>query len=248
MAWIAGIVFALIVLIGVTMLIALFLAIVKAVFEFTVRLVLASGLTVTVALIAGFAGDYQGYDGPLVGGVTALLVFIPALIVVWTWRKSVWAKRNRQAKLELGKLDFSKPASLPIEQTLDLQNSAELAAAWDNAEQMAPRSALNTEREACARFLASFETEADCDPEAIELATFIRQQVPGLVTETGLVLKAADEPERQEITDLMVTRLRKLGDNARNSLAQRHFAARERLAIRQERFAMRESEQRGWLQ
>ena len=50
MAWIAGIVFALIVLIGVTMLIALFLAIVKAVFEFTVRLVLASGLTVTVAL------------------------------------------------------------------------------------------------------------------------------------------------------------------------------------------------------
>lgn len=248
MAWIAGIVFALIVLIGVMMLITLFVAIVKAVVEFTVRLVLASGLTVTVALIAGFAGDHRGYDGPLIGGVTALLVFIPALIVVWTWRNSVWAKRNRQAKLELGKLDFSKPASLPIEQTLGLQNCVELAAAWDGAEQMAPRSALNTEREACARFLASFETEADCDPEAIELAIFLRQQVPGLVTETGLVLQGADEPERQEIINAMVNRFRKLGDDARDALAHRHVAARERLAIRQERFAMRESEQRGWLQ
>ena len=48
----------------------------------------------------------------------------------------------------------------------------------------------------------------NCDLQAIELATFLRRHVPGIVSDTKAVLDGADAVERHEVVTAMGTELR----------------------------------------
>lgn len=132
---------------------------------------------------------------------------------------------------------------IPIERALGLKDAEKLATAWRDAENLTGSSILGEPREACAQFLASFEKTDDYDLQAIDLTTFIRRHVPGIVSDTKAVLDGADAVERHEAMAAMVTELQSLGQDARQALSRRHLAARERLDIRRSRFAARASEQ-----
>ena len=242
-----GILVAVVLVIGAIMLIAFCIAIVMAIIEFALRLTLAAALSVFVGVVAGFSASRWGYDGPISGTVAALLTFIPAFVLVWRWRDSRWSKRSKSVAKQAPQAEICVPHKLPIEEDLGLENSADLVAAWDTAQQIAPRESFETDRERCARFLRMFDTSDDCGTEEIELAMFIRTHVPGLVSETQKVLNGADECEQDEAIAAMIAGLRQLGGDARVALENRHQAARERLSIRQERFAMRAADQKGWL-
>lgn len=242
-----GILIAVVLVIGVIMLIAFCIAIVRAIIEFALRLTLATVLSVFVGIVAGFAASGWGYDGPIVGTAAALLTCIPALVLVWRWRNSIGSKRSTSVAKQPPQAEINAPHTSPIEENLGLENSYDLVAAWDTARQIAPCESFEADRDQCARFLRMFDTSDDCGTEEIELAMFIRTHVPGLVSETQKVLNGADEREQDQAIAAMIAGLRLLGSDARVALENRHQAARERLSIRQERFAMRAADQKGWL-
>ncbi len=218
---------------------ALVISLLRFLFEIVVRLLLAVALAMSVGVLGGAIAAYNGYDGGLSGLAVGLVALIPSLVAIWRWRGTV-AERLK------GRAPVPAPGPLqqiPIERTLGLEDAEKLATAWLDAENLAGSNILGEPREACAQFLAAFEKAHDCDLQAIELATFIRRHVPGIVSDTKAVLDGADAVEGHEALAAMVTELQSLGHDAREALSRRHLAARERLDIRRSRFAARASEQ-----
>jgi hypothetical protein len=225
--------------------VALAIAILRYLLEIGLRLLLASAIVLCSGLAGGAIASQHGYDGGQSGVVVAALTVIPALLIVWAWRGSVSDRLGRRIA-KAPRPVFIDDTAKPIEQMLALEDSGMLSTAWADAQRLAPRDALDEDRNACAKFLASFAASADCDPAAIELATMIRRHVPALVSETHAVVDGANEEERSEIIDAMVADLRQVGIDARAALADQHLAARERLGIRRNLFAARAAKRRGW--
>lgn len=226
--------------------VAFAIAILRYLFEIGFRLLIATAIVLGTGLVGGVTASQLGYDGGLSGLAVAALTVVPALLIVWARRGPVLGKLGRQRAKAPGPAIAEASSSKPIEQTLGLKDAAVLSSAWEDAQRLAPRDALDEDRNACAKFLASFAASADCEPAAIELATMIRRHVPGLVSETRTVVDGADEDERREIIDAMVADLRQVGSDARAALADQHLAARERLGIRRTLFAARAAERRRW--
>ena len=218
---------------------ALVISVLRFLFEIVVRLLLAVALAMSVGVLGGAIAAYNGYDGGLSGLAVGLVALIPSLVAFWRWRGTVAERLNGRAPVAAA----VPLQQIPIERTLGLKDAENLATAWLDAENLAGRSILGEPREACAQFLAAFENAHDCDLQAIELATFIRRHVPGIVSDTKAVLYGADAVEGPEALAAMVTELQSLGHDAQEALSRRHLAARERLDIRRARFAARASEQ-----
>ncbi len=225
---------------------ALAVAMLRFLVEIGLRLLIAAAIVLCAGLVGGAIASQHGYDGGLSGLAVAALTVIPALLIVWTWRGSVSARLDKRgAKAPRPALPDGSVGKA-VEQTLVLEDAVELGSAWEEAQRLAPRDALDEDRNACAKFLASFTASADCDPAAIELATTIRRHVPGLVSETRAVVNGANEHERREVIKTLIADLRQVGSDARAALAGQHILARERLGIRRTLFAARAAERRGW--
>lgn len=234
MAWIIGSALA---IIGVAILFVAAVAIVVAVIELLVRVTLATGLAVLCGCVAGIAADHLGADGMVAGVIVSLLAFVPALLSVWKWR-------NYRANVSDGpgagtQRVIEVAPEIQIERKLGLTDAARLSAAWDKASQLALQSDLSRPRLHCARFLAAFEAEVDCDPANVELAMFIRRHVPGLVDETQAVLHDAVPEEREALLAALVADLKQLGEEACDASERRSGMASERLRIRRSHFARR---------
>ena len=232
----------LIVIVGVVAA-ALVVTLLRFLFEIVSRVFLAAALAMSAAIIGGAIAAYNGYDGGLSGLFVGLFALIPSLVAIWHWRGTVAERLKGRAPAAAPFIAPIPLVQIPIERSLGLKNAEKLATAWLSAENLTGCGTLSEPREACAQFLASFERADDCDIQAVELATFIRRHVPGLVSDTEVVLDRAEAVEKQQALAAMVTDLQSLGHDARQALSRRHIAARERLHIRRSRFAARASEQ-----
>lgn len=243
MIWILGLILA---ICAVVFLCFLGLALLRIAIELTVRLVLATGLAISAGCVAGLAAFQLGADGIVAGFIVTLLAFVPAFLSVSAWRGTV---SERLARRDAVTFEVAKPVSaetIPIEQQLALEGAERLSSAWDNASRLAPNYTLSTSREACAHFLARFEAEADCEPENVDLAVFIRRQVPALVDETQAVLNNIGRQERGNAIAGMVASLKQLGKEAAAKSERHSLLAEERLHLRQSHFARRKAANRDW--
>lgn len=216
--WIVGMV---VVATGLALLLSLAVAIVMAVIELVVRLALGAGLAVATGVVVGVVAAQAGADGTMIGLFTAVLGFVPALLLVGRWRSSMCAPHARVVR-ELATI-IPEPPIDPYEQ------------AWATARGFAPTASLDGAREASARIFAFSEREGSLDPEIIDCATMLRRHVPALVSETEELLATADRAERQEAVAELIADLRNLGRDAADLLARQSLSAREKLAVRRAR-------------
>lgn len=241
MAWIIGSVLA---IVGLALLVVAALAIIMAIIELMIRVALAAALAGIVGCIGGIAVAQGGSDGIVAGVVVALFAFVPTLSSVWRWRSSATnrpvGRRSRQRRV------LKVAPEIQIERKLGLTDAERLSVAWDSASKLAPQRELLGPRNACARFLAAFEAEADCDPENVELAVFIRRHVPSVVEETQAVLQDAAPDEREALVEGLVADLKQLGQEASDVSERLSAMARERLDIRRRHFAKRREVQGVW--
>ena len=234
MTWIIGVALA---FGGLLVLVVAAVAIIRAIIELMIRVALAAALAAIVGCIAGIVIAQWGADGIVAGVVVTLLAFVPTLSSVWKWRRlAASGPDRRKAEPHRASEDASE---LQIERKLGLAHAARLAAAWNAASLLAPQSDLQKMREACARFLATFEAEADCDPANVELAVFIRRHVPSLVEDTQAVLRGASQEKREALVTGLVADLRQLGQEATDASERRSAIARNRLDIRRSHLARR---------
>ena len=240
MTWLVGLVLA---IVGLALLVAAAVAIIKAVIELMIRVVLAAGLAALVGCIVGVAAAQWEADGIVAGVFVAFLAFVPALLSVWRWRSF----RANGPDGRRGRTDrvIEAAPEIPIERRLDLTDAARLSVAWDSASKLAPQRDLRRSRNACARFLAAFEAEADCDPANVELAVFIRRHVPSLVEDTQAALHNVAPEEREALVAGLVADLMQLGHEASDVSERRAAMARERLDIRRSHLARRREVQGG---
>lgn len=238
MTWLIGSVLA---IVGLALLVAAVVAIIMAVIELMIRVALAAGLAAIVGCIAGIAAAQWEADGIVAGVVVTLFAFVPTLLSVWRWRSLAQnGLDGRRAGTPRG---IEAAPERQIERKLGLTGAAKLSVAWDSAFKLAPQRDLRGPRNACARFLAAFEAEADCDLANVELAAFIRRQVPSMVEDTQAVLHDAAPEEREAVVAGLVADLKQLGQEASEVSERRSAMARERLDIRRSHFARRREAQ-----
>lgn len=218
MVWILGMA---VMALGFALFVAVGLAIVRIVIELAIRLALAAGLSVAAGVGIGMMAESAGSDGAVIGFLTAVLAFVPALVLVARWR----APASPVPEPPPARIEVSPPQPIldPYER------------AWVVATALAPRSALQNSKEACERILARADRQGSIGAEIIDYAMTLRRHVPALVGETEEVLETADAAERRvAITDL-IEDLRRLGEGASELMGRQGLSVRERLAVRRAR-------------
>lgn len=232
-------------LVCVPLLLTLAVAMIVVAMELMVRVVLAVGLAVLIGCAAGLVASQWGHDGFIAGAFGFMLALVPALVSVWRWRSASAVKPRHRAIVRVVSKAKS-PAKIPVERELGLTDEVRLSAAWDTASRLASGTVLDQSRTSCARFLANFEAEADCDPRNVDLAVFIRRQVPALIDDTQAVLHNASPEEREETIAALVAALEQLGQEAAAVSERRSAHAMERLDLRRNHFARRKAMHGDW--